>query len=61
MTLKACKVCRFITEDKKCPICGSEELSARWKGEVVINTAKGSETANKLGITKPGKYALSVD
>jgi DNA-directed RNA polymerase, subunit E'''' (EC 2.7.7.6) len=61
MVLKACRVCHFLTEDKKCPSCGSDDLSAKWKGEVIINSVDKSETAKKLGITKPGKYALSVD
>jgi DNA-directed RNA polymerase subunit E" len=60
MSLKACKVCRYLTEEKKCPICGSEELSLKWKGEVVISDPQKSETAKALGVTKPGKYALLV-
>ena len=60
MAEKACKVCSFITEGKKCPICGSDELSAKWKGVVYIFDPERSETAKKLNITKPGKYALAV-
>jgi DNA-directed RNA polymerase subunit E" len=60
MALKACKVCSCLTEEKKCPLCGSDELSLKWKGEVVIANPEKSETAKKLGITKPGRYALSV-
>ncbi|MCL4400836.1 MAG: DNA-directed RNA polymerase, subunit E'' [Candidatus Parvarchaeota archaeon] len=60
MVLKACKVCSFLTEEKKCPICGSDELSVKWKGLVIIAAPEKSETAKKLGITKPGRYALSV-
>ncbi len=60
MTEKACKVCSFITEEKKCPSCGSEELSVKWKGVVYIFSPEKSETAKKLNITKPGKYALAV-
>ncbi len=41
-------------------MCGSDELSLKWKGQVVISNPEKSETAKKLGITKPGKYALSV-
>jgi DNA-directed RNA polymerase subunit E" len=61
MVLKACKVCSHLTEEKKCIICGSDELSSRWKGEVMIVNPEKSETAKRLGITKAGRYALSVD
>ncbi|MCL5009735.1 MAG: DNA-directed RNA polymerase, subunit E'' [Candidatus Parvarchaeota archaeon] len=61
MVVKACKVCSYLTEDKKCPACGSDDLSSRWKGEVMIVDPEKSETAKKLGITKPGRYALAVD
>jgi DNA-directed RNA polymerase subunit E" len=61
MVVKACKVCSYLTEDKKCQACGSDDLSSRWKGEVMIVDPEKSETAKKLGITKPGRYALAVD
>ncbi len=61
MVVKACKVCSYLTEEKKCPACGSDELSVRWKGEVMIANPEKSEIAKKLGITKSGRYALSVD
>lgn len=60
MALKACKVCSYLTEEKKCPLCGSEELSLKWKGQVAISDPEKSATAKALGITKPGKYALSI-
>ena len=60
MSLKACKVCKYLTEEKKCPACGGDDLSLKWKGEVVISSPEKSETAKALGVTKPGKYALSV-
>ncbi len=61
MVIKACKVCSYLTEEKKCPICGGDELSVKWKGQVIIVDPEKSQTAKRLGITKPGKYALSVD
>jgi len=60
MALKACKVCSYLTEEKKCPLCGSDDLSLKWKGQVIIADPEKSATAKKLGVTKSGKYALSV-
>ncbi|MCL4399580.1 DNA-directed RNA polymerase subunit E'' [Candidatus Parvarchaeota archaeon] len=61
MALKACKVCNYLSDAKKCPMCGNEEMSLRWKGEIIVVDPEKSETAKKLNITKAGKYALSVD
>ena len=61
MVEKACRVCNYLTEAKKCPACGSEDLSSKWKGEIIIADPERSEAAKKPGISKPGKYALSVD
>ncbi len=61
MAEKACRVCNYLTEGKKCPACGSDNLSSKWKGEIIISDSKKSEAAKKLGIGKPGKYALAVD
>ncbi|MCW1294049.1 MAG: hypothetical protein OH316_02495 [Candidatus Parvarchaeota archaeon] len=61
MVEKACKVCGHITEGKRCEICGSEDLSAKWKGVIEIIDPERSKVAEDLKITKPGKYALSVE
>ncbi len=50
----------MFTTEKVCPNCGSKDLSASWKGVVIINDPKESEIAEVLGIDKPGKYALFV-
>ncbi len=60
MALKACKACSLLTEEKKCPLCGNDDLSSKWRGLVIITNPEKSETAKKLGVTKAGKYALSV-
>jgi len=57
---KACKKCRRIVEEKTCPICGSTDLSKKWKGEVIIYDPENSEIAKELGFTAPGKYAIRV-
>lgn len=55
-----CRNCRRFTRKKKCPVCGSTDLSASWKGLVIINDPKDSEIAKSLDIEEPGKYALFV-
>ncbi|MCD6434330.1 MAG: DNA-directed RNA polymerase, subunit E'' [Candidatus Diapherotrites archaeon] len=60
---KACRNCRTIIEEanvKECPECGSKSLTTFWRGYVVIINPEKSEIAKKMGITKPGKYALQL-
>lgn len=61
MAKKACKNCRRIIEKGKvCPNCKDSELTNNWKGYVVILDPEKSEIAERLGIDKPGKYALRI-
>jgi len=55
-----CRDCKMFTTEKVCPNCGSKDLSASWKGIVVINKVEDSEIAEVIGADKPGKYALFV-
>jgi len=55
-----CRNCRRFTTEKECPICKSKDLSASWKGVVIIINPSESEIAKSLGIETPGKYALFV-
>jgi len=58
-TMKACKVCHFLTEKDVCPNC-SIPTSKRWRGYVIIRDPVTSQVAQKMNIKKPGKYALKV-
>jgi len=58
-TEKACKNCHVLTDKDICPNC-SIPTSKRWRGYVVIRDPKNSQVAEKMNITKPGKYALKV-
>lgn len=60
MSEKACKKCRRIVTGSSCPECKSSNLSSDWSGIAIILEPQGSQLAEKLGITKPGKYALNV-
>jgi len=51
----------MFTTEKECPNCKSKDLSASWKGIVVINNPEDSEIAKVLEVNKSGKYALFVD
>jgi len=55
-----CRNCRRFTTEKECPICKSRDLSASWKGVVIIIDPQECEIAQTLNIDAPGKYALFV-
>jgi len=58
-TIKACKSCHVLTEKDVCPNC-SIPTSKRWRGYVIIRDPEHSQVAQKMNISKPGKYALKV-
>ena len=58
-TVRACKTCHLLTESDVCPTC-SLPTSKRWRGYVIILDPASSQVAQKMNITKPGKYALKV-
>jgi DNA-directed RNA polymerase subunit E" len=55
-----CRNCKRFTTEKQCVICKSTNLSASWKGLVIINNPTDSEIAKILEIEIPGKYALYI-
>ena len=56
---RACKKCYFVTEEDKCPQCGTD-TSKDWQGYLVVLDHTKSEMARKMGIHVNGKYALRV-
>jgi RNA polymerase subunit RPABC4/transcription elongation factor Spt4 len=56
---QVCRNCRRFTAEAVCPYCKSTNLSASWKGMVVI-IDMNSEIAKILHVAEPGKYALYV-
>lgn len=60
MVEKACKKCKYVTEENKCPACGSEDLSPKWNNYVYILDPEHSEIGKKIGAKVPGKYALNI-
>ncbi len=57
---KACKKCHRIIKGDICPVCKSTELTANWKGYILVIDPEKSEVAKNFNITTPGKYALRV-
>ena len=57
---KACKNCKILYEGDKCPNCDKKEFSDTFKGKVEILNLEKSEIAQKLKITKNGRYAIRL-
>ncbi|UCG90031.1 MAG: hypothetical protein JSU57_06090 [Candidatus Heimdallarchaeota archaeon] len=60
--LKACKKCNSIVHGEEvCPICKTHNhLSKSFVGMVIIREVNKSRIAQKLNVTRPGKYAIKV-
>ena len=56
--LKACRNCRRITMEDKCPYCGGE-VTTEWQGYVFILNEENSRIAKEMGCGN-GEYALRV-
>lgn len=59
--LLACRKCKFLTsgEEKKCPVCGSTDLSDEWNGLIIILDVN-SKLAEIIGAKQEGRYAIKV-
>jgi DNA-directed RNA polymerase subunit E" len=58
--IKACKKCKVLTEEDKCPICQGSQLMETWKGKIIILNPEKSEIAQKIGAKQKGAYALKT-
>ncbi len=57
---KACKACKTVFEEAKCPQCGSQEFSEHFKGAIIILQPDKSEIAKKININKSGIFAIRL-
>jgi DNA-directed RNA polymerase subunit E" len=64
----ACSECNLILpdpEDKKeipqCPYSPTAPVSNDWQGLVIIMNPETSEVGKRMGVTRPGSYALKVN
>ena len=51
----------IIAQGSVCPLCGSSNLTSKWRGHVVILNVEKSDIAQKLGIKVNGSYAISIN
>lgn len=57
---KACKKCRIIFSEERCPVCNNIDFSETWKGRIIVLKPEESEIAKKIGIPKEGIYAIKI-
>jgi len=58
---KACKKCRFIHIEEKCPKCGSTKNTESWKGRIEVFSSEKSEIAKNLTLSEKGSYAVKSE
>jgi len=57
---RACRNCRYITDENVCPICKGTEFGEDFAGVLIVLDPENSILAEKLEVEEPGKYALKV-
>lgn len=57
--MKACKKCRSVTEENKCPLCNSP-TSKDWQGYFIVLDYTNSQIAENMNLEVNGKFALRV-
>lgn len=57
---KACKKCRFIHKEEKCPQCGGASTDS-FKGKIEIVNAERSVIAKNLKLVDKGVYAIKAE
>ena len=58
----ACRTDRLIiAQGNTCPLCGQQNLTTKWNGQVVVLNVEKSDVARKLGIKVNGVYALNIN
>ncbi len=60
MVEKACKNCRVIVTEEKCPICNESNLTKNWEGYIFVFDPNG-EVGKAINAKVPGKYALKIE
>jgi len=56
---KVCSKCKRFVEGNDCPACKISKLTRNWQGSLIV-IDPDCEIAKSMGITAPGKYAISV-
>ena len=58
--LRACTICKKVTEKRECSICKNKDLSEEWSGLIAVLNPKESWISQKIKIQMPGLYAQYV-
>jgi len=58
MAKKACRKCKMITDQPKCPNCQSELFNDSFKGKIFIVNPEKSIIAAKIKAKVEGEYAI---
>ena len=58
--MRACRVCKNISNETICPVCKGTEFSDDYSGLLVVLDPENSILAEKLETDKPGTYALKI-
>ena len=57
---KACKICKTIHEEEKCPKCDAKESTENFKGRIIVLNPEKSEIAPKLKLKEKGNFAIKI-
>ena len=57
---KACKICKTIYYEDKCPKCGSKEFTDSHKGKIHVLNSEKSEIAKKMNLNSNGEFAIKT-
>ncbi len=59
----ACGECNAILDDEQdqCHHCPTSPISRDWQGLVIVFNPEMSEVGKRMGVTRPGSYALKVN
>ena len=58
--MRACRVCKNISEESICPVCRGTDLSDDYSGLLIVLKPDTSLLAEKLETKEPGAYALKI-
>ncbi len=59
--MKACRMCKKIVEEgETCPACGSDDLSDRHSGLLIVLDPEKSEIGKISDVKSAGRYAVKV-
>ena len=57
---QACRSCKVLIDGETCPLCKGSNVSPNWQGRIFFLNPEKSFIARKMGVEKPGEYALKV-